>query len=88
MPDLAESPSQRINTHCDDFAVPAKLASTNLGILRIVLHLVPSLFLSALFYLTSVKLHAVAITPIFANFSINLLETSHTEPKLETALFK
>ena len=88
IPDFAESPSHKIKIHSLDLTVPAKLASTSLGILRIVLHFVPSVFLAALFSFTSVRLHARVITPIFANFSINLLETSQLEPKLDTALVK
>ena len=87
IPAFAESPSQNIIVHSDERSVPAQLASINFGIPRMFFVLVPSVFLAALFSFTSVKAHAASITPIFANFSINLSDTTHTDPNFEKGVF-
>ena len=87
IPAFAESPSQNMTTQSLDFSVPAQLASVNFGIPRTDLDLTPSVFLAALFSLTSVNCNAASITPILATFSINLSLTSHFDPNLEEGVF-
>ena len=87
IPAFAESPSQNIIVHSDDFDVPAQFASINFGIPLIIRVLEPSLFLATLFSFTSVSAHAPSITPIFASFSINLSLIVHNEPNLDIGVF-
>ena len=87
IPALAESPSQKMITHCLDLSVPAQFASINFGIPRMCLLLMPSVFLAALFSFTSVSAHAASITPIFASFSMNLSLTTQDEPNFALGVF-
>ena len=86
IPDLAESPSHKINVHSDDLAVPAQFASTNFGIPRIDFVFAPSVFFADFLSFTAVNSHAASITPILAIFSQNSSLTLQDEPNLDVGV--
>ena len=89
-PAFAESPSHKISVHIGDFAVPAKLASTNLGIPLIDFTFEPSVFFTSLLSFTWVKFIAMSITPnpdFIAIFSTNFSLTSQLDPNFGIGVF-
>ena len=79
--DFAESPSVKIRVQSFDFADPAKLASSNLGIPVSFLFFFPLVFSIACFCLNLAKDKIFSTTPDFSTCLMNLSDNLHVEPK-------